>query len=128
MARPIEVTPTLRGEEAKIFVENMLKTQKRKPNSIEKDFVKISTAISIKDLFGGYLTRYPSAHIVLPNESSEPTWSIKFLLKMLIPGLLLVLIILGVNFLIASSLLRIIMGCLLGGTVYIYSSKLLKIL
>lgn len=54
--------------------------------------------------------------------------SIKFLLKMLIPGSLLILIIMGVNYSIVSSLLRIIIGILFGGIVYISISKSLKIL
>ena len=54
--------------------------------------------------------------------------SIKFLLKMLIPGLLVILIILVVNYFFTSSLLRIIIGSLLGGIVYISLSKSLKLL
>jgi hypothetical protein len=41
MAKPIRKTPTLKGEKAEQFVEEMLKTEKRQINQTEKEIVSI---------------------------------------------------------------------------------------
>lgn len=46
MAKPIRSTPKLKGKEAEIIVENMVETQKRRPNSIEIDFAKIIAKVN----------------------------------------------------------------------------------
>jgi len=40
MAKPIEATPTLRGEDAKRFIRNMIKTEKRKITKKEKELFR----------------------------------------------------------------------------------------
>lgn len=41
MAKPIRSTPTLKNEYAKIFIEDMLKTEKRSINKNEKKFCEL---------------------------------------------------------------------------------------
>jgi len=41
MAKPIRKTPTLKEKESNRFISNMLKTEKRKINSIEKELVRL---------------------------------------------------------------------------------------
>lgn len=40
MAKPIEATPTLRGEDARRFIMNMIKTEKRKITKKEKELFR----------------------------------------------------------------------------------------
>ena len=41
MAQPIRKTPTLTGENASIFISNMVKTEKRKINKNEQEIVNL---------------------------------------------------------------------------------------
>jgi hypothetical protein len=41
MAKPIEATPAISGEDARRFIRNMHKTQNREPNESELEIVRV---------------------------------------------------------------------------------------